>query len=90
MAVVQKYANEKKTRAAAEAYLRFLYTPAAQEIAAKHFFRPELEEVAQRHTTDFPPMRLFTIRDVCGTWNEAQKTHFNEGGIFDQIARARR
>lgn len=90
VAVVQKYANEKKTRAAAEAYLRFLYTPAAQEIAAKHFFRPELEEVAQRHTTDFPPMRLFTIRDVCGTWNEAQKTHFDEGGVFDQIARARR
>jgi sulfate transport system substrate-binding protein len=90
VAVVEKYAKANGTQVAAEAYLRFLYTPAAQEIAARHFFRPELEEVARRHAADFPPMQLFTIRDVCGSWKEAQKVHFDEGGIFDQIARARR
>ncbi|MGO8697140.1 MAG: sulfate ABC transporter substrate-binding protein [Limisphaerales bacterium] len=90
VAVVEKYAKENGTQAAAKAYLRFLYTAPAQEIAARHFFRPELEEVARRHAGDFPPMQLFTIREVCGSWKEAQKIHFDEGGIFDQIARSRR
>jgi sulfate transport system substrate-binding protein len=90
VAVVQKYAEENGTRAAAEAYLRFLYTPAAQEIIARHYFRPELDEIARRHASDFPPMELFTVREVFGSWKEAQKIHFEEGGIFDQISRGRR
>lgn len=90
VALVDKYADEHGTRALALAYLRFLYSPAAQEIAARHHFRPQLEEVARRHAADFPPVQLFTLREVFGSWKDAQKIHFDEGGIFDQIARSRR
>jgi sulfate/thiosulfate-binding protein len=90
VAVVDKYADAHGTRAVAEAYLRFLYTPAAQEMAAQHYFRPSLEEVAQRHKASFPPMKMFTVAEMFGSWKQAQKIHFDEGGIFDQIARSRR
>jgi sulfate transport system substrate-binding protein len=90
VALVDKFADAHGTRAVAEAYLRFLYTPAAQEIVARHHFRPQLDETARRHATDFPPMQLFTLSEVFGSWKEAQKIHFDEGGIFDQIARSRR
>jgi sulfate/thiosulfate-binding protein len=90
VAVVDKYVDEHGTRAVAEAYLKFLYTPAAQEIAARHYFRPSLEEVARRHTALFPPMKMFTVAEVFGGWKQAQRTHFDEGGLFDQIARDRR
>jgi sulfate/thiosulfate transport system substrate-binding protein len=90
VAVVDKYADQHGTRAVAEAYLRFLYTPAAQEMAAQHYFRPSLEEVARRHAAAFPPIKMFTVEELFGSWKQAQKTHFDEGGIFDQIARSRR
>jgi sulfate transport system substrate-binding protein len=90
VAVVDKYADQHGTRAVAEAYLQFLYTPAAQEMAAQHYFRPSLEEVARRHAATFPPLKMFTVEEVFGSWKQAQKTHFDEGGIFDQIARSRR
>jgi sulfate/thiosulfate transport system substrate-binding protein len=90
VAVVDKYADQHGTRTVAEAYLRFLYTPAAQETAAQHYFRPSLEEVARRHADVFPPVKMFTVEEVFGSWPQAQKTHFDEGGIFDQIARSRR
>jgi len=90
VAVVDKYANQHGTAAVAEAYLRFLYTPAAQEMAAQHYFRPSLEEVARRHAATFPPVKMFTVEEVFGSWKQAQKTHFDEGGIFDQISFSRR
>jgi sulfate transport system substrate-binding protein len=90
VAVVDKYADEHGTRVVAEAYLQFLYTPAAQEIAAQHYFRPSLEEAARRHAATFPPVKMFTVEEMFGSWKQAQKTHFDEGGIFDQIARSRR
>jgi sulfate transport system substrate-binding protein len=90
VAVVDKYAEEHGTREIAEAYLRFLYTPAAQEVAAQHYFRPTLPEVARRHAATFPPVKMFTVAEMFGSWKQAQKTHFDEGGIFDQIARSRR
>jgi len=90
VAVVDKYIDEHGTRAVAEAYARFLYTPAAQEIAAQHYFRPSLEEAARRHAALFPPIEMFTVTDVFGSLKQAQKTHFDEGGIFDQIAKDRR
>ena len=90
VAVVDKYAEAHGTQALAEAYLRFLYTPAAQEMAALHYFRPSSEEVARRHAAMFPSVKMFTVADVFGSWQQAQKTHFDEGGIFDQIARSRR
>jgi len=74
----------------AEAYLKFLYTPEGQEIAARHYFRPQLADVAARHSDIFRPVETFRIDEVFGSWKEAQKAHFDEGGIFDQIARSRR
>jgi sulfate transport system substrate-binding protein len=90
VAVVDKNAEAHGTRAVAEAYLKFLYTPPAQEIAARHYFRPVLEPVASRYATQFPALKLFTVADVFGNWTDAQRIHFKEGGIFDQIARNRR
>ncbi len=90
VAVVDKYAEQHGTRAAAEAYLQFLYTPAAQEMAAQHYFRPSLEEVARRHAATFAAVKMFTVEDVFGGWRQAQKIHFDEGGVFDQIQRSRR
>jgi ABC-type sulfate transport system substrate-binding protein len=69
----------------AEAYLKFLYTDTAQEIIAKDYYRPRSADVAKRHADQFPAIALFTIEDVSGDWQKAQKTHFDDGGIFDQI-----
>ena len=90
VAVVDKYVDEHGTRVVAEAYLKFLYTPEGQEIAARHYFRPRLPEVARRHSGTFPPLETFTIAEVFGSWKQAQKIHFDEGGVFDQIVRSRR
>ena len=90
VSIVDKYVDAHGTRTEAEAYLKFLYTSEAQEIAARHYFRPRLAEVARLHEKTFPRMNLFTIQDVFGSWKQAQKIHFEEGGIFDQISRSRR
>jgi sulfate/thiosulfate transport system substrate-binding protein len=83
--VVDKVAAKHKTAAIAKAYLDYLYTPAGQEIAAKHYYRPRLEAVAAKYAQQFPKVQLFTIDQVFGGWAKAQKTHFDDGGIFDQI-----
>jgi sulfate/thiosulfate-binding protein len=85
---VDKVANRHGTRAVAEAYLNYLYTPEAQEIAAKHFFRPRLDSVLQKHSDTFHNLKLFTIDEVFGGWQKAQKIHFGIGGTFDQIQKA--
>ena len=85
VAVVDGNADKHGTRAAAEAYLRFLYSPAGQELAAKHFFRPRSAEVAARYASRFPRLDLFTVDDVFGGWHQAQARHFADGGVFDQI-----
>ena len=85
-AVVAKHG----TTEVAKEYLRYLYSPEGQEIAAKHYYRPRAEAVAQKYTNQFPKMNLFTIDEVFGGWQKAQKTHFNEGGVFDQIQRGNR
>lgn len=90
VSVVDKYVDAHGTRKEAEAYLQFLYTPEAQAIAARHFFRPRLPEVLRQYENNFPPIKLFTIREMFGSWKEAQKIHFAEGGIFDQINQNRR
>jgi sulfate/thiosulfate transport system substrate-binding protein len=89
VAVVDKVVDQRGTRAIAEAYLSFLWTPAGQEIAASHFFRPRLAEAARRHEKTFPKIETFTIQDVFGGWAKAQRIHFDEGGVFDQISRNR-
>ena len=85
VAVVDANADKHGTRQLAEAYLEFLYTPAGQELAAKHHYRPRSPEVAARHQDSVAKVSLFTIDEVFGGWTKAQKTHFADGGVFDQI-----
>jgi sulfate/thiosulfate-binding protein len=85
VAVVDKVAGKHKTTQAATAYLQFLYTPEGQEIAARHYYRPRNEAVAARYAAQFPKLQLFTVDQVFGGWAKAQKTHFDDGGVFDQI-----
>lgn len=90
VAVVDKVARRRGTEATAKAYLEYLYSPEGQEIAARNYYRPRLEAVAQKHAADFAKLSLFTIDEVAGGWQKAQKTHFAEGGIFDQIQQGNR
>jgi sulfate transport system substrate-binding protein len=85
VSVVDKIVDKKGTRKVAEAYLKYWYTPEAQEIAAKNFYRPIDEKVAAKYAKQFPKITLFTIGDVFGGWQKAQKTHFADGGVFDLI-----
>ena len=87
VAVVDKVVDKKGTREVADAYLRFLYSPEGQEIAAKHFYRPRDANVAAKHAGKFAAVKLFTIDEAFGGWTNAQKTHFADGGTFDQIYR---
>jgi sulfate transport system substrate-binding protein len=85
VAVVDQVVDRKGTRAVAEAYLRFLYTPEGQEIVAKHHYRPRDEAVATKYASTFAAVTLFTIDEAFGGWQSAQKVHFADGGTFDQI-----
>ncbi len=85
VAVVDKNVDRHRTRAVAQAYLEFLYTPEGQEIAARNFYRPRDPKVAARYGAKFPKIDLFTIDAVFGGWQKAQATHFADGGVFDQI-----
>ncbi|HZV61907.1 MAG TPA: sulfate ABC transporter substrate-binding protein [Methylophilaceae bacterium] len=82
--VVDKVADKRKTRKVAEAYLQYLYSDEGQEIAAKNYYRPRSEAVAKKYEKQFPKVQLVTIDDF-GGWQKAQKTHFADGGVFDQI-----
>ncbi len=85
VAVVDKVVDKKGTRAVAVAYLEYLYSPEGQEIAAKNFYRPRLAAVATKYAAQFPKVKLFTIDEAFGGWTKAQKTHFADGGVFDQM-----
>ena len=85
VAVVDKSSTRHGTREVAEAYLEFLYTPEGQEIAAQAPLSAARPKVAAKYARDVPAGELFTIDEVFGGWDEAQKTHFADGGIFDQI-----
>jgi sulfate transport system substrate-binding protein len=87
---VDRVVNRRGTLAVARAYLEYLYSPEGQDIAAKHYYRPRLEAVAQKYASTFPKVTLFTIDEVLGGWQKAQKTHFIDGGVFDQIQSANR
>ncbi len=84
VAVVDGVVDKKGTRAVAEAYLRYLYSPAGQDVIARHYFRPRLPSVARRYAAQFPAMRLVTI-DRFGGWKRTQQTYFADGGVFDQV-----
>jgi sulfate/thiosulfate-binding protein len=85
VAVVDRVAGKRKTAALARAYLEFLYTPEGQELAARHYYRPRSPAVAAKYAAQFPRLQLFTIDRLFGGWAQAQKTHFDNGGIFDQL-----
>ena len=85
VAIVDKVVDKRGTRKVAEAYLQYLYTEEGQEIAAKHYYRPTNAKVAQKYANQFPKVTLFTIGDAFGGWQQASKTHFQDGGTFDQI-----
>jgi sulfate/thiosulfate transport system substrate-binding protein len=85
VAVVDKVALRRGTREVAMAYLGYLYSQEGQEIIARHYYRPRDPEVAARHAARFPQLKLATIADF-GGWAQVQRTHFSEGGVFDQIS----
>ena len=85
VSLVDKVADKRKTRAVATAYLEYLYSKEGQEIAARNYYRPTLESVAKKYERQFPKLNLITIDEGFGGWRKAQKTHFADGGTFDQI-----
>lgn len=85
VAVVDANVDRRGTRAAAEAYLQGLYAPEGQALAAKHFYRPRDAALLAANAARFPRMELITVDGVFGGWAEAQRTHFNDGGVFDRI-----
>jgi len=85
VAIVDSNVDKHGTRAVAEAYLKYLYTPEAQEIIAQNFYRPRSPEVAAKYEKNYPKIELITIDDAFGGWAKAQKAHFDDGGVFDQV-----
>jgi sulfate transport system substrate-binding protein len=85
VAVVDKIAAKHGTAQVAKAYLDFLYTEEGQEIGARHYYRPRSPEIAAKYAGRFSKVQLFTIDEVFGGWQKAQKRHFDDGGVFDQI-----
>jgi sulfate transport system substrate-binding protein len=83
--VVDKVVDRRGTRKVAEAYLNYLYSDAGQEIAGKHYYRPINEKIAAKYASQFPKLKLLTVDEIAGGWTKAQKTHFTDGGTFDQI-----
>jgi sulfate/thiosulfate transport system substrate-binding protein len=90
VAFVDANVERKGTRAAAEAYLRFLYAPDAQEVFARHHYRPIDPEVLKRHSQSFPELKLFPISTIAKGWDEAHQRFFASGGVFDQILSSKR
>ncbi len=83
--VVDKVVDRRGTRKQAEAYLQYLYTEEGQEIAAQHYYRPTNEKIAKKYASQFPKVKLLTVDDIAGGWTKAQRAHFADGGVFDQI-----
>ncbi|MFM7669871.1 MAG: sulfate ABC transporter substrate-binding protein [Betaproteobacteria bacterium] len=83
--VVDKVVDRRGTRKVAEAYLNYLYSEAGQELAGKHYYRPINEKIAAKYASQFPKVKLLTVDEIAGGWTKAQKTHFADGGTFDQI-----
>jgi sulfate/thiosulfate-binding protein len=85
VAVVDKNVDKKGTRKVAEAYLKYLYSDEGQDIAGRNFYRPRSEKIAVKYASQFPQISFFTIDEAFGGWANAQKVHFADGGLFDQI-----
>ncbi len=87
VSIVDKVVDRRGTRAIAQAYLEYFYSPEGQEIAARNFYRPTMKSVAAKYAAQFPKLELFTI-ELFGGWQKAQKAHFADAAIFDQIYQA--
>ena len=85
VAVVDRVADKRGTRKLAEAYLDYLYSPEGQDLAGRHFYRPRATDAAKKYDKQFAKITLFTVDEIFGGWQKAQKTHFADGGVFDQI-----
>jgi len=85
VAVVDRNAKRHGTTEVAKAYLDYLYSPEGQEIAAKNFYRPRNQDIAKKYADNFNQVKLVSIDEEFGGWARAQKTHFGDGGVFDQI-----
>src|ERR1051326_4574400 len=90
VSLVDRNARKHGTEAVANAYLEYLYTPEGQEIAAKHYFRPQNKELLDKYARQLPAVQLFTLADVAGDWQKAQRSTFRDGGVFDQIQQSNR
>ena len=86
VSIVDKFVNKHGTRKVATAYLEYLYSPEGQDIAGKNYYRPTDKKIAAKYAKQFAPVKLITIDEVFGGWQKAQKTHFADGGAFDQIS----
>lgn len=82
---MDKFAQKHGTQKIAKAYLEYLYSDEGQAIAARHYYRPRSQKAAESASVKLPQLQLFTIDEVFGGWQKAQKTHFADGGIFDKI-----
>ncbi len=85
VSVVDKVIDRRGTRPVAEAYVHYLYSHEGQEIAAHHYYRPRDAAVAQENAAQFPAVRMVTVDEAFGGWNNAQAAHFADGGSFDRI-----
>jgi len=85
VSLVDKVVDKKGTRAVAQGYLEYLYSPEGQEIVAKRYYRPRSELVAKKYASQFPKVKLFTLAEIVGDWQKTQKIHFADGGVFDQV-----
>jgi sulfate transport system substrate-binding protein len=85
VSVVDKITNKRGTATVAKAYLEYMYSDEGQEIAARHYYRPRTKSIANKYAWQFPKLNLFTVNDVFGGWQNAQKTHFADGAVFDQL-----
>jgi sulfate transport system substrate-binding protein len=85
VSVVDRVVDKRGTRKQADAYLKFLWSEEGQEVAAKHHIRPRSDKVLAKYSKDFPKINTFTVDDVFGGWKKAQKEHFDDGGLYDQI-----
>ena len=88
VSLVDKVVDKRGTRQVAQAYLEFLYSEQGQEIVARNYYRPRLQSVAAKYAWQFPKVKLFTVNEVFGGWQKAQKAHFADGAMFDQIYQA--
>ena len=85
VALVERTVEKKGTRKQAQAYLEYLWSPEAQEIAARYYYRPVVPAMAKKYAGQFKPITMFTVEQVFGDWDKANKAHFVDGGSFDQI-----